>query len=152
MLARWILAALHLAALPIGAAAVLLRARSLASRPDAAELKRLFAADGMWGLAFLLWLVTGFWRLLAGTEKPTSYYMVSHAFWLKMGLVAAVVLLEVLPMMTLMRWRTQTRRNESVDTSRGVALARISYLQFALLIALIFTATAMARGLGIRIP
>jgi putative membrane protein len=55
-------------------------------------------------------------------------------------------------MMTLMRWRTQTRRAESVDTSRAPALARISRIQFVLLIALLFAASAMARGMGVSLP
>jgi putative membrane protein len=152
VLLRWLLAGAHLAALAIGAAAVIARARSFSSRLDAAELKRLFVVDGLWGLAFLLWLITGFWRLLAGTEKPTSYYVASDAFWLKMSLLVVIILLEVWPMMTLMRWRTQTRRAESVDTSRAPALARISRIQFVLLITLVFAATAMARGLAINLP
>jgi putative membrane protein len=152
VLLRWLLAGAHLAALAIGAAAVIARARSFSSRLDAVELKRLFVVDGLWGLAFLLWLITGLWRLLAATEKPTSYYMASDVFWLKMSLLVVILLLEVWPIMTLTRWRAQVRRAEAVDTTRAPVLARISRIQFVLLIALVFAATAMARGLGINLP
>ena len=36
-----------------------------------------------------LWIGTGLWRLLAGTEKPTAYYLSIHVFYGKMALLAA---------------------------------------------------------------
>ena len=85
---------------------------------------------------------------LAGTEKPTAYYLSSHAFFGKMGLLVGILLLEIWPMITLIRWRVLVARGSLPDPSPATALARISYLQALLLIGMVLAATAMARGMG----
>ena len=146
---RWSLAALHLLGLAIGLGAVWARARSLSERPlDPPALRRAFAADSWWGVSAILLIATGLWRLLAGTEKPTAYYMSSHAFLAKMALLAGILLLEIWPMITLIRWRLLVGKGASPDTAPSASIARISYLQALLLIGMVFAATAMARGLG----
>jgi putative membrane protein len=146
---RWALAALHLLGLAIGLGAVWARGRSLSERLlDAPALRRAFAADSWWGVSAILLISTGLWRLLAGTEKPTVYYMSSHAFVAKMALLAGILLLEIRPMVTLIRWRVLVARGASPDTGAAAAIARISYVQALLLIGMVFAATAMARGLG----
>jgi putative membrane protein len=148
MILRWLLAAVHLVALGVGAGAIMNRSRAFASPLDGPSLKRLFQADTLWGVAALLWVSTGLWRLFGGTEKPPGYYMSSDAFWVKMGCFAAILVLEAWPMMTLIRWRAQLRRGEAPDTSRALLFSRISRLQLLLVIAMVFAATAMARGVG----
>ena len=148
MILRWLLAALHLVALAVGAGAILNRARAFSSPLDGPALKRLFAADTLWGVAALLWVSTGLWRLFGETEKTVNFYTGSRAFWLKMAFFVAILALEVWPMLTLLRWRTQVRRGEPLDTSRAMLFARISHVQLVLVIAMVFAATAMARGLG----
>lgn len=72
---RWLLAASHLLALGIGLGAVWVRGRALQQSLDtAAAFRRVFAADAGWGLAALLWLSTGLWRLLGGSRRgpPTT--------------------------------------------------------------------------------
>ncbi|HEX2779845.1 MAG TPA: hypothetical protein VHM30_10120, partial [Gemmatimonadaceae bacterium] len=69
---RLALAAVHLLALGIGMGAVWARARALAASHEQGALRRAFAADAWWGIAALLWIGSGSWRLLAGTEKATS--------------------------------------------------------------------------------
>jgi len=145
---RWALAALHLLGFAIGLGAVWARGRSLSERPlDPPALRRAFAADSWWGVSAILLISTGLWRLLAGTEKPTVSYMSSHAFVAKMALLAGILLLEIRPMVTLIRWRPLVARGASPDTGAAVTIARISYLQALLLIGMVFAATAMARGL-----
>jgi putative membrane protein len=148
LLLRWLLAAVHLAALVIGSAAVFERARAFSAPLDAPGLKRLFAADSLWGLAAGLWISTGLWRLLASVEKPTAFYLESRAFWVKMGLLALILLLEIAPMVALVRWRVALRRGESLDTSRAGFYAGVSRVQLALVVLMVFAATAMARGVG----
>jgi len=148
MLLRWVLAALHLVALGLGAGSIANRARTLSAPLDAGGFKRLFMADTIWGVAALLWISTGLWRLLGQTEKSTAYYLGNGVFWTKMGFLLAIMVLEIWPMMTLIRWRMQVARGEPVDTSRAPALARISRVQLLLVIAMVFAATAMARGMG----
>lgn len=147
---RWLLAAVHLLAFGIGLGAVWARGRALRQPLDASGLRRVFEADAWWGIAALLWLVTGLWRLLAGTEKATAYYMGNHVFWGKMGIFVLIVLLELAPMMALGRWRRQVAAGQLPDTSRAPNFARTSFVQAFLVALMVLVATAMARGYGAR--
>ena len=149
VLLRWILAAVHLLGFGIGLGAVWARARSIASHPlDQAALRRTFAADSWWGVSALVLIGSGLWRLFGSTEKPTAYYLSDHAFYAKMALLVGILLLELWPMITLIRWRVQVAKGAQPDPAPAVAIARISHLQALLLIGMVLAATAMARGLG----
>ena len=149
MSARLLLAWLHLLALGIGLAGVWARARalrdSLRDPEDHGALRRAFIGDAWWGVAAGVWLVTGLWRLFAGTEKSTSYYFVNHVFYLKMALFLTVVGLEAWPMMTLMRWRSKKASPNPRDAGR---IEVISYVQCAFVVAIVLAAVSMARGYG----
>jgi len=148
MTARWLAASLHLLALGIGLGAVWARARALRSSLDARSLRQVFFADTLWGLAAVLWISTGLWRLLAGLEKGTGYYLQNHLFLTKMALLALVLLLEIRPMITLIGWRRTVSRGEAPDTRAAPLLARISFVQAWLIVLMVFAAAAMARGMG----
>ena len=149
MTLRLFLAWLHLLALAVGLAGVWARARalrdSLHDAGDGGALRRAFIGDAWWGVAALVWLVTGLWRLLAGTEKNTSYYMGNHAFALKMALFVTIGALEVWPMMTLMRWRSKKAIPNARDAGR---IEIISYVECALVVIIVLAAVSMARGVG----
>jgi putative membrane protein len=148
---RLFLAAIHLIALGIGLGAVWARANALNRPLDRAGMVRAFRADTWWGIAAALWIGTGLWRLLAGTEKSTSYYVHNHVFFTKMSLLVIILLLEVGPMITLIRWRQIAGRGTSAWNPNPAAarrIARISYLEAVLVIAMVFAAVAMARGYG----
>jgi putative membrane protein len=122
MTLRWIFAALHLLALGIGLGAVWTRARALRALPEPSAFGRVFAADGAWGGAFVLWLGTGLMRAFGGLEKGTTYYLQNSAFHLKMGLLVLITLLEIWPAVTLVRWRIARKKGVEVDTrARGPA-------------------------------
>lgn len=145
---RLTLAAVHILALGIGLGAVWSRSRSLRARLDTEGLRRVFAADAWWAVAAVLWLTTGLARLLLGTEKATSYYMTNSLFHAKMGLFVLIVLLEIWPMMTLIRWRRERARSGTVGTAAASRLAMISMVQALLVLATVFVAVALARGYG----
>jgi putative membrane protein len=149
MTLRWLLASVHLIALGIGFGAVWTRARALSGTLDRQGLQRAFAADAWWGIAALLWISTGLIRAFGGFEKGTAYYLQNSAFHTKMGLLVLVLLLEIWPMVTLIRWRTQERRGGIKSLAAASAIARISYVQAALVVLMVLTATAMARGIGV---
>jgi putative membrane protein len=146
MTLRWIIATLHLLALPLGLGAVWARSRALGHVDRPGALERAFRADTLWGLAAALWISTGLLRAFGGLEKGSTYYLHNHVFFAKVGLLVAILLLEIWPMTALIRWRIAARRGHSIDTASGSALARISQVQAALVILMVFAATALARG------
>jgi putative membrane protein len=146
--ARWIAASLHLLALGIGLGSVWARGRALRLLPSEPAIRQVFLADTLWGFAAVLWISTGLWRLLGGLEKPTNYYLGNHIFLAKMALLAIVLLLELLPMITLIRWRAAFAKGRPVDSRRAPLLARISFIQAGLVALMVLAATAMARGMG----
>jgi putative membrane protein len=141
-----IVSALHVLALAIGLPAIFLRGRALKSPLDAAGLGRLFAADTVWGLAALLWIVTGLLRAFGGLEKGAPFYLHSRLFWLKLALFALVVVLELWPMITFIRWRGEQRRGRLPDTTNARRLYAISHAEMALVLVIVFVAAFMARG------
>jgi murein DD-endopeptidase MepM/ murein hydrolase activator NlpD len=148
---RLLLAWLHLLALAVGLAGVWARARalrdSLRDPEDHGALRRAFVGDAWWGVAAGVWLVTGLWRLIGGTEKSPAYYAANHVFYLKITLFLVIVALEIWPMMTLMRWRTKRDAPNARDAGR---IEVISYVQCALVVAIVLAAVSMARGYGAR--
>jgi putative membrane protein len=141
-----IVSALHALALAIGLPAIFLRGRALRAPLDAAGLNRLFAADNVWGLAALLWIVTGLLRAFGGLEKGSPFYLHSRLFWIKLALFALVVVLELWPMMTFIRWRRARRRGGMPDTTSQHALYAVTHAEMALVVIIVFVAAFMARG------
>jgi putative membrane protein len=143
-----ILSAFHVLALALGLPAIFLRTRALGRMPDPGAYPMLFAADNVWGLAAVMWLVTGLWRAFGGVEKGATFYLDSQMFWLKMGLFALVLVLEILPMLTLIRWRMLIRRRRVPDFGIAPTLRTISALEVVIVVAIPFVAALMARGFG----
>lgn len=148
MTLRWILGSLHLAALGIGVAAVAFRARALRRASDDGGVRAVLRADAFWGVAAVLWLVTGLWRAFGGLEKGSAYYLQHPLFHAKLGLFVLILGLEIWPMVTFIRWRTGRRRGRAPDLTRTALFARISTVQLVLVFAMVFLATAIARGMG----
>jgi len=148
MTLAWAFAAVHLLALGIGLGAVWARARALRGTPDTDALRRAFYADALWGLAAVLWIGTGVWRAFGGLEKGTAYYLANPFFHAKLGMLVLILMLEVWPMLTLIRWRQQVGKGQMVDVGPAARIATISRVQAALVVAMVLAATAMARGLG----
>ncbi len=173
---RLALAAAHLLALGIGLGSVWVRARALrgaaqdagtraalgpsgpspdSPSPDGltpGSLRPAFVADNWWGVAAGLWLATGLWRAIGGTEKTPSYYAQNVVFWAKMGLFATLLLLEAWPMVTLIRWRIAVGRGVLPPGGPRTAarLARVSEVEVVLVVLIVLAAVAMARGYGAR--
>ena len=145
-----LVSALHVLALALGLPSVYFRGRALRGRLDADGLRRLFLADNVWGLAAALWLVTGLLRAFGGLEKGTAFYLASTLFWTKMGLFALILLLEIWPMTTFLRWRSARRRGAAPDTSSARGLYLINHVEMALVVLMVFVAAFMARGFGVR--
>ena len=144
-----ILSALHLLALAIGLPAVVLRARALRAAPDPAAVRRALDADTAWGIAAVLWLLTGPARAFGPFEKGAAFYLSSPLFYAKIGLFLAVFVIEIAPMATLIRWRMALGRGESPDASAAPLFATLSWIEAALVVTIVFVAAFMARGFGL---
>ena len=77
------------------------------------------------------------------------YYLHNRLFWAKMGLLAAILLLELGPMIALIRWRVAVARGAVPDTRAASRFARTSFVQALLVVLMVLAATAMARGYGV---
>jgi putative membrane protein len=143
-----IVSALHVLALALGLPSVYLRGRALKGPLDAAGLKRLFTADGVWGIAALVWIATGLLRAFGGLEKGTQFYLTSPLFWVKMTLFVLILLLEIWPMATFIRWRMAVGRGGQPDTARARELYLVNHIEMALVVLMVFVASFMARGIG----
>ncbi len=145
-----ILSALHVLALALGLPGVYLRGRALKGPLDRDGLRRLLAADTVWGIAAALWIATGLLRAFGGLEKGSQFYLQSPLFWTKMALFVTVIILEIWPMVTFIRWRGALRRGETPDTSRARALYLVNHVEMGLVVLIVFVASFMARGFGMR--
>lgn len=145
-----VLSALHLIALAIGLPAVFLRGRALKGPLDAAGVSRVLAADSVWGIAALLWLATGLMRAFGGFEKGAEIYLHNRLFHAKLGLFILILLLEIRPMVTLIRWRIARAKGLAPDTSSAKALYLLNHIELAVVVVMIFVAAFMARGFGAR--
>lgn len=143
-----VVSSLHLLALAIGLPAVFLRGRALKGPLDADGVRRLLAADNAWGVAAVLWIVTGLLRAFGGLEKGTDFYLRSPLFWIKMALFIGILLLEIRPMVTFIRWRIQLGRGLPVDTAMARGLHTVNHVELALVVVMVFVAGMMARGVG----
>ena len=141
--------ALHLLALALGLPSVFVRGRALAHPLDEAGLRRLLRADTLWGIAALLWISTGLLRAFGGLEKGSAFYLASPLFWAKIGLLVVVLLLEIWPMVTFIRWRIQRGRGDRFDTTRVRSLVLINQVQLALVVIMVFLASFISRGVGL---
>jgi putative membrane protein len=151
---RITLAALHLIALGIGLGSVIARGSALREHLSPDVLRRVFRADTVWGIAAALWIITGLWRAIAGTEKSPMYYVSNDFFWAKMGMLLLVLALEIWPMLTLISWRKALARGAEPLQFGGSGAARrialISDIEATLVALMVFAAVAMARGYGAR--
>jgi len=147
MLAHWSLAAIHLLAFALGFWAVLTRGTALSRlAAGTAPVRSVLVADNLWGISAVILLVTGGMRAFSGYEKGTDYYLHQPLFHLKMTLFVLILLLELMPMITLIKWRIAQGQGRSIDIGRSKVFARISHSQALLMMLMVIAATGMARG------
>ena len=144
---RLVIASLHLVALGMGLGGLWSRARALRdSRRRSGEpraLRRAYAGAAWWSVAVLVWLITGVWWLVTGAANVSSIYAVDAGFFVKLALFAVVVGLEVWPVTTFVRWRFSYAEPKPREVRR---IETISYLQCALVVAIVVAAASRTRG------
>jgi len=147
MLSQWVLAAIHLFAFALAFWAALTRGTAFRKlSAGTGEVKRVLLADNLWGLSALTLLITGAMRAFGGYEKGSDYYLHQPLFHLKMTLFLLILLMELAPMITLIKCRIASSRGAALDSGRAKLYARISHVEALLLILMMVAATGMARG------
>jgi putative membrane protein len=147
MLTHWFLAAVHLLAFALGFWAVLARGTAFRRLADGAgEVRSVLVADNIWGVSAVILLISGGMRAFGGYEKGTDYYLHQPLFHLKMTLFVLILLLEIAPMVTLIKWRIALARKVAIDTGRAKLFARISHVEALLVLLMVVAATGMARS------
>jgi putative membrane protein len=124
------------------------RLRDLGRSPeDARALGRLFQADSLWGLAALLWIATGLLRVFGRLEKTPDFYLRNGFFWVKMALFGLILALEILPMLTFIRWRAARSRGSAPAAGANLTiLIALNDAEVAIVLLIPFVAALMARG------
>jgi putative membrane protein len=140
-----LLSAIHVLTLAVGLGAIFIRGRALARPLDDAGWSTLLAADNAWGVAAGLWLASGLGRVFLGGKEP-AFYWHNGFFWVKMALFALVMALEFTPMITFIRVRIARRRGSPVPQFSVDTFSRINQAEMALVVAMVFVAALMARG------
>ena len=151
MIVPALLSALHVLALAIGFGAIFARGkrlRDLRRSPESVDaLKRLFQADTLWGVAAALWLATGLTRAFGRLEKSPDFYLQNGFFWVKMALFGLVLVLEILPMVTFIRWRVARSRGSAPAAGDNLApLIALNDAELGIVLLIPFVAALMARG------
>jgi putative membrane protein len=149
MLTHWMLAAGHLLALVVGFWAVLARGTAFRRLADGVgEARSVLIADNLWGICAVVLLLSGGMRAFGGYEKGADYYLHQPLFHLKMTFFVLILLLEIAPMVTLIKWRIALGRKTAIDTARVKLFARISHVEALLVLLMVVAATGMARGVA----
>ncbi|MGE8189563.1 DUF2214 family protein [Pseudomonas sp. NPDC086278] len=147
MLVHWFLAAVHLLALAVAFWAVLTRGTAFSRlAAGTGQARQVLLADNLWGISAVILLITGGMRAFGGYEKGTDYYLHQPLFHLKMTLFVLILLLELAPMITLIKWRIALSRGAVINAGRSKMFARISHTEALLVLLMIVAATGMARG------
>ena len=68
----------------------------------------------------------------------------------QLALLAVILILEIWPMTTIMRWRRACRRGQTPVTACARRLYVINHVQMGLVVLMVFVASLMARGVGLR--
>src|SRR5207247_1529687 len=87
---------------------------------------------------------TGLVRAFSGLEKGSFYYLHNGLFLGKMACLLVILALEILPMLTLIRWRSVVKKGGQPVTSNAQTLADISTIQAVLVVVMVLLATAIA--------
>jgi len=147
MLTHWFLAAIHLLAFALGFWAVLTRGTAFRRLVDGTgEVRSVLIADNLWGVSAVILLVSGAMRAFGGYEKGSDYYLQQPLFHFKMALFILILLLEIAPMVTLIKWRIALGRGVAIETGRAKLFARVSHIEALLVLLMVIAATGMARG------
>ena len=152
MLTSAVFSALHVLGVALALGSIVSRGLGFhhVVKGDLTALRAVFMADNLWGLSAIVVIGSGLTRAFVGLEKGTNFYLHNGTFFVKMAVLAIVLALEMVPMVTLLRWRLQEARGIAVADDvlvKAAPLFRLgSAVQAGLLVLMVFAAALMARG------
>ncbi|MEP7133606.1 MAG: DUF2214 family protein [Chloroflexota bacterium] len=113
------------------------------------EARRIQRVDLAYGIAAGLLLVVGLLRVFF-FEKGVNFYVHSPFFWVKMVTFAIVGLLSIDPTLRYLRWNQVLKQNQApaVNEAEFQRTRPVLWLEIAGLVIILFSAAAMARGIG----
>ena len=138
----------HLAAFAL-AAAVAIQFVLIRSGLDAANARRLSAADAVLGLSALAVLVVGLRRVFY-FEKGATYYFQSVPFIVKLSVFVIVALASIYPTVQFASWRKALKRGPMPAVAPGKlrAIRKVIHWELAGIVVILLCAALMARGIG----
>lgn len=121
----------------------------LSGRIDADAIRRFGRLDALYGASAGVVVLVGVGRLLFGAV-PVEFYLGNAFFWTKMGALAAVAAISLLPTIQGIRWRRALTTDASFapSTTDARRVRRAMGLQLAVLPLIPISAGLMARGIG----
>ena len=138
----------HLAAFAL-AAAVAIQFVLIRSGLDAANARRLSAADAVLGLSALTVLIVGLLRVFY-FEKGAAYYFHSVPFVVKLSLFIIVALASIYPTVQFASWRKAMKLGSMPAVAPGKlrSIRRVIHWELAGVVVILLCAALMARGVG----
>lgn len=122
---------------------------SFSRTPSLTEARRIQLCDRWYGIFAALILVVGFLRVYF-FEKGPAFYFSSSFFIAKLSLFLLIGLISIYPTIKFIGWSKQTKQGQAPVVSE-LEFSRISLilkLELGLLLALLLSASLMARGVG----
>tara|TARA_B100000609_G_scaffold199317_1_gene202033 strand:+ start:8136 stop:8951 length:816 start_codon:yes stop_codon:yes gene_type:complete len=144
------LSVIHLLCLATGFYAMGMRAYLLGLPMSKENMSRVFAADNLAGLIAIAWYGSGLLRAFGGFEKGASYYLSNELFLGKIALLVLILIIECVPMLTLIQWRRLRKKGEVPDTKKAPLLQLLTRIELGLIMVIVVLATLMARGIGVH--
>src|SRR5262245_33384438 len=133
----------HLAAFTV-VGAILAERVLFSATPTESQALRLRRIDAVYGAAAGVLLVVGLARV-HWFEKGEAYYHASPFFWAKLALFLAVGLASIYPTIVFLSWRKGPAVLTPVQARR---IRRLLDFELAAIVAIVFCAALMAKGVG----
>ena len=121
----------------------------LRSRLDGDAIRRFGIVDALYGASAGVVVVVGIGRLLFGAA-PLDFYLGNAFFWIKMGSLATVAAISLLPTIQGISWRRSLRADVAFvpPSAEAARVRRALAVQLAVLPIIPISAALMARGIG----
>ncbi len=122
---------------------------TFSKNPTWIEAKRIQLCDRWYGILAGIILIVGFLRVYF-FEKGAAFYFSNPFFLIKLCLFLMIGLLSIYPTIKFIGWRKQLQAGQPpvFDEKEFTAISTILNLEMSLLVALVLSASLMAKGIS----